>query len=175
MASRISVRVSSRKGADRALRLLVEKAREGVTRKALAAVKFTLEYATQYTPKWSGEATASWVVSLHQPAAYSAATPNTGNFPEQKYEQGLLGADAGNLNRKVVDEQMRNIRSDISAALKTKGRLKVYISNTSAHSRLWLEGSGDPEQILREVNHEYRTLKEIQSVLKHRVGIAGSR
>ena len=175
MASRISVRVSSRQGADRALRLLVEKAREGVTRKALRAVRTTLEYATQYTPKWSGEATAGWTVTLGRPASYAAATVNMGNFPEQTYEQGLLDAKAGSLNRRVVDEQMRGIHDDISAALRSRGRLKIYIGNTATHARLWLEDSGDPEQILREVNHEYRTLREIQSMLKLRTGIGGSR
>ena len=160
------------KGSDRQINLFAEQVSGKIARRTHKAVKVFLDLATTYTPKYSGEATESWAVQVgmsgtHKLSGSFGTLPLEVQAPE--YEYGIYDAGAPALNKRVTRERYNEVKSTISSFLKRNKKIKLSFFNTSPQSELWLDESGDTKGILRSVNEDYYTYRDLDSVFKARM------
>lgn len=165
---RVTVK-ADRSRTDRQVNLFIYEQKNRVIRRTHQAVKVFLELSTRYTPKYSGDATESWVVSAD---VGGAASPHgTLNrlpveLPSPEYEDGIRDAAAPELNRRAAKSAYNRIKPVISARLKRGKDMKLTFYNTAPQSEIWLGGKEDASLILREVNRDYYTYKDLDRAFK---------
>ena len=166
MAVRISVTSKNKKLSG--LKMLQERLTEGAVETLLGVAKHALEAATEHTPKWSGNATEGWRITLTPRSGYTDNTKymmGSVEFPE-----GIYDVAADELNRLVVEREMDFLRGALKAQMH-KGKFSFYLVNDVAYSAQWLN-SNDAGSFLREVNQDYYTIRDIQaSVQQYRLGM----
>lgn len=160
------------KGSDSQINLFVERTVGKITRRTHKAVKIFLELATSHTPKYSGEATEAWTVKVGLSGTHKL-NGSFGTHPldifEPEYEYGIYDENAPALNHRVTRERYNEVKPVISAFLKRNKKIKLSFFNTSPQSALWLGKSGDAIGILRYVNADYYTYRDLESAFKARI------
>lgn len=159
--------VTTRKHNERAVRLVIESAKGAVIRKTNRALKTALAAAVERTPKWSGEATEAWTISFDSLPSRDTWKVTDAGTP--KFAGGMWDKSAGPLNRAVVARETSLARPEVSARVKSGKAFRVYVTNTAPYSGIWLDGdTATAFDLLREVNHDFYTYKDIRAVMKAR-------
>ncbi|MRN38607.1 hypothetical protein CRG49_000600 [Neisseria sp. N95_16] len=157
MARTVKISVSTKKRNPRAVNLLVNRLTKNAEDLVLEAADAAIEAAVNYTPKWSGTATAGWIFTTDKNEAYQEEVANEDlNFPE-----GIKDLKAAALNRMVIAEAKSQARQLVKSMLKKDKRVQMYLVNTVAHSEYWLAENPPINWTLRHVNSDYYTLSDI--------------
>lgn len=170
MGAKVRVKVKADRGhTDRQVNLFIYEQKNRVIRRTHQAVKTFLALATQYTPKYSGDATESWEVSADVGGAVKSQR-NLGTLPtdtpEPEYERGIYDAAAPALNKRAAKSAYDHIKPVISARLKRGREMKLTFYNTAPQSEIWMGGKEDASAILREVNQDYYTYRDLDGAFK---------
>lgn len=131
-----------------------------------------LEVATERTPKYSGQATRGWRVTMKkdsiEAAAWDGKVERRERYGPPKYEGGMWDPSAGGLNREVVNRHVQLTKHNIIRKLSQTHDVTLYLYNKEPYTALWLNDA-DYGTNLREVNQEFWTMEEIKSALYQRL------
>lgn len=159
------VKVNASKHNSQSLEILQARIQKETAKQLMNMVEVGLTTATEHTPKWSGEATQSWRISLKGDVA---ATTNYTPTPMQApvFEGGIHDPKAAAFNRSVVNKELRRIRLGVYSQVRAGKDVKITLYNTQPYAQKWLSDTTNLGFLLRVVNQDYFTYREIAKEIR---------
>ena len=167
-----SVRVYSNLKNENAFAVLLDKLHNNIADSVVETARTMLEVAVERTPKYSGQATQGWRVTLDKSQANSAAwdgkVRQRDTYPPPKYEGGIWDAAAGSLNAQVVGRNVGLVKINLVRKLAEGKPVSLYLYNIHPYTTLWLSDESFADN-LREVNRDFWTMEQIKEALRYRM------
>lgn len=158
----LSVKHTSGVTIDALIENIQRKTKDAVALHIASAVKDVVGIAAAHTPRWSGQATAGWRVTLNGSVQKSGNKGwNVLEMPPMKYEDGIHDSAARPLVARVKGQQ-NFLYTNVRRKLETNRTVRVKLYNTEDYADAWL--NDESFDGLREVNQDFYTMEQIAAM-----------
>lgn len=153
------------RGDERVLKIIEREIHESVTPHVKKLLDTALRVAVEHTPRYSGEATSGWSLTVNPESIHTVAS-TADPEAKPKYPGGIHDPSAAALIGRSAASRAQTIAS-FAEKLRNKGKATAYLYNRYEHAQKWLGNDRTTARgLLRAVNHDFWTFHDINRALQ---------